>query len=67
VFGRMVVVVFGRMVVVVFGRMVVVVFGRMVVVVFRYQDTAKIAHLRKDIVIERVAKESALIPQSMST
>jgi hypothetical protein len=61
-----IVVVVGRMVVVVVGRMVVVV-GRMVVVVFRYQDTAKIGHLRKDTVIERVAKESALIPQSMSS
>jgi len=37
----------------------------MVVVVFRYQDIAKIAHLRKDTMIERAAKESALIPQSM--
>ena len=46
---------------------VVVVVGRMVVVVFRNQDTAMIVHLRKDTVIERVAKESALIPQSMSS
>jgi hypothetical protein len=67
VVGRMVVVVVGRMVVVVVGRMVVVVVGRMVVVVFRSQDTVKIGHLRRDTVIERVAKESALIPQSMSS
>jgi hypothetical protein len=62
----MVVVVVGRMVVVVVGRMVVVVVGRMVVVVFRNHDTGKIARSRKDTMIERVARESALIPLSMS-
>ena len=61
----MVVVVVGRMVVVVVGRMVVVVVGRMVVV-FRNHDTGKIARSRKDTMIERVARESALIPLSMS-